>query len=181
MWQDLHNLLSSKVRKVWHSCHSHRNDKLFSPAVRKPKPHKLRHLRVQKVRPTGCHDKGTAVAFPFWARQLYIWSRQHLATSHIQKVLSHSSVSPGCGSCQACSPPTPKHSLQDSPPPKPSHDLQLDLGLLCLLWPASNQKQPQLADSARSYDIMRQRQTFRDPTERSVIWGGSQNSVENFN
>lgn len=146
----------------------------------KPKPHKLRQLRVQQVKPTGCHDKGTAVAFfsasACWARQLYIQSRQHLATLHIQKVLSQSPVSPGCGRCQACSPPIPH-----PPSPAPSHDLlQLDLGVLCLLWPASNQKQPQLAESTRSYDIMRQQQTFWDPVERSVIWGGSQNSAENF-
>lgn len=41
----------------------------------------------------------------------YIWSRQHLATSHIQKVLSQLCVSPGCGRCQACS------SSRSSPPP----------------------------------------------------------------
>ncbi|KAK5856373.1 hypothetical protein PBY51_007975 [Eleginops maclovinus] len=39
-----------------------------------------------------------------WARGLYIRSRQHLATLHIQKALSQSPVSSGCGRCQACNP-----------------------------------------------------------------------------
>lgn len=150
----------------------------------KPKPHKLRQLVVQLVKPTGCHNKGTVVAFlsvgACWARQLYIWSRQHLATLHIQKVLSQSPLSPGSRCCQACSStPPPAHPLAMHP--EPSCDpLQLDLGALRPLWPASNQKQPQLADSTRSYDIMRQQQTFWDLIERSVILGGSQNSSENF-
>lgn len=45
---------------------------------------------------------------------------------------------------------------------------------LRLLWPASDHRQPQLADGASSYDIMRPQQTFWDLIERSVIWGASQ-------
>lgn len=42
------------------------------------------------------------------------------------------------------------------PNPVSSRDLlQLDPGSVCLLWPASNHKQAQLADSARSNDIVR--------------------------
>ena len=131
----------------------------------KSKPHKLRQLKVQQIEPAGYHDKDTAVAFLLasvcWARWLYIWSRLHLATLHIQKVLFQS-VCPGCGHCQA---PTPC-----PPHPKPSHDLlQLDFGALCPLCPSSNQKQPQLADSTRSYDIMRWQQTFRDPVAQSYL------------
>lgn len=138
--------------------------------VSKHKPHKLRQLIVQQVKPAGCNDKGTAVVFLLasvcWARRLYIWSREHLATLHIQKDLSQSPVSPRGRHCQACSStPCPPH-------PEPSHDLlQLDLGALCPLWPASNQKQPQLADSTRSYDIMRQQQTFWDPVAQLFAVG----------
>lgn len=135
------------------------------------------------MKPTGCHDKGTAVAFLWacacWARRLHIWSRQHLATLYIQKVLSQSSLSLGCGCCQACNPPP--HTHTHTPHlriPSPATSC-CSWTLARLLWPASNQKQPHLADSTRSYDIMRQQQTFWDPVERSVIWGGSQNSTEN--
>lgn len=49
-----------------------------------------------------------------------------------------------------------EHIPENSPDPVSSRDpLQLDPGSVCLLQPASNHKQAQLVDSARSNDIMR--------------------------
>lgn len=80
--------------------------------------------------PIGSHDKGMAATFLLacgcLAKQLHIWARQHLATSHIQKVGFQFHVSPGVMMLPSLWPQNPPSNL---PPlhPGPSHNrLQLD-------------------------------------------------------
>lgn len=133
----------------------------------KPKPHKLRQLRVQQMKRTGCHDKGTAVAIlsasACWARRLYIRPRQHLATLHIQKVLSQSPVSPGCGRCQAPFPTT----LQAQPPATTCCSWTLARSVYCGLLLIKNSHSWQRApavmilwDSSRPFEILLSGQLF---------------------